>query len=71
MKTGNDWFVFLSEEEQINYKENIYMQNLSFDFKMRNYYRSLKEFIYQAFLLDVTIQGFQYWDKISKRKIKL
>jgi hypothetical protein len=66
MKTGLEWFNFLSENEQEEFRSNAKSFN---KYLMKREFSSFRNFIRLSFTWKNTPQGHQYWKEISIRKI--
>lgn len=66
MKKGIEWFAYLSEQEQKEFRENC----KDFHEYINDEYFSFDCFISLAFnWIDVT-QGYEYWHDISNKKVQ-
>jgi hypothetical protein len=70
MKKGIEWFAYLSEKEQKEFRENVKKQDDNFHDFINDEYRLFEYFITLAFWFDETPQGHDYWMKICKRDVK-
>ena len=70
MKKGIEWFAYLSEQEQKEFRENVKNAENNFHELMNDEYRLFEYFITLAFWYDETPQGHDYWMEICKRDVQ-
>lgn len=66
MKKGIEWFAYLSEQEQKEFRDNCkyFHEYIQIEHRLFEYFITL------AFWFDETPQGNDYWMAISRRKVQ-